>query len=310
MGTASMPEVAESRFHVLGRACHLVVGAGEQDAADLLEDARKELQRIESLFSPVVESSLIYQLNHSTPGTMVALTPEARSLIDYILALRRRTGHVFDPTIGPVLRLWSSSNGQPTEVQLEDALARMGWEQFTIEGDSIGRTVKQVNLNLNVVICPYAVDSVRRLLRKAGVTSALIDLDKDIATIGKQPDGANWLVGIRHPRGQRTGIQRLKLNDRSYSLRGNFERRIMLGEEAWSRAFSPVDGFPVPGPLSVSVIADTCLEACAAATVARYRTQQAAFDWLDEIGADWFSIGRDLHCRGPIAERNNLLTAP
>ena len=193
---------------------------------------------------------------------------------------------------------------------MEGALARTGWEHLTVEADSIGRSAKQINLNLNEIICPYAVDSVRRRLRKAGVTCALIDLDKDIATIGKQPDGANWLVGVRHPRGQRTGIQRLKLNDQSYSLRGNFERRIMLGKEAWGRAFSPVDGFPVPGPLSVSVIADTCLEACAAATVARYRTEQAAFDWLDEIGADWFSIGRDLHCRGPIAERNNLLTAP
>ncbi len=41
-----------------------------------------------------------------------------------------------------------------------------------------------------------------------------------LAAIGRQFDGANWLIGVRHPHGSRTAITRLKLNGKGFSSAG------------------------------------------------------------------------------------------
>jgi thiamine biosynthesis lipoprotein len=133
------------------------------------------------------------------------------------------------------------------------------------------------------------------------VTNALIEMDKDVASIGRQTDGANWLVGIRYPKGPGTAITRLKLNDRGFALRGSFERRVKMAGEQFGRALSPVDAQPLPGLLSVAVIAENCLTACSAANIARFKTEQAALRWLEKLGLPWMAIDRQLNCHGPLA---------
>ena len=128
-------------------------------------------------------------------------------------------------------------------------------------------------------------------------------MDQDIATIGKQPDGANWLVGMRFPRGSRAAIARLKLNHKGYAMRGDFERAITLDGERFGRALSPVDGQPIPGLLSVAVIADNCLTACSAASVARLKTETNGLNWLENIGLPWMAVDRKLNCHGPLSPK-------
>jgi thiamine biosynthesis lipoprotein len=129
----------------------------------------------------------------------------------------------------------------------------------------------------------------------------MIEMDRDVVTIGRQPDGANWLVGVRHPQASRTAITRLKVNGQGFAMRGDFERRIKLDGENFGRGLSPVDGQPVPGPLSVIVVADSCLTACSAASIARLKTEQAAINWLEGLNLPWMAIDRELACHGPLA---------
>jgi thiamine biosynthesis lipoprotein len=158
-------------------------------------------------------------------------------------------------------------------------------------------------VDLNSCIRPYAVDSARKILLKSGATNALIDFDKDVATIGKQSDGANWLVGMRYPDGSRTAIERFKVNNRGYTVRGNYEKSLKINGERFSRILSPVDGHPIPGLLGVAVIADTCLTACSAASIARLKTEANALKWLDKLGLPWLAIDRALTCHGPLVRK-------
>ena len=139
---------------------------------------------------------------------------------------------------------------------------------------------------------------------KSGAGNALIEMDKDIATIGKQPDGANWLVGVRLPKGTRAAITRLKLNHKGFAMRGDFERAAEQNGERFGRALSPVDGLPIPGLLSVAVVADNCLTACSAASVARLKTESAGLHWLENIGFPWMAVDRQLNCHGPLSPKS------
>lgn len=276
-----------------------MVIAGENTLAD---QAISELQRLESKFCFYKHGSVINTINQNAgTGVFTPLDAESRSLFDYASALWDQSHHIFDPTTRPLLSCYNDAGKLlASNKQLQDMLRLVGWSSLEIcpEGARLPRRGMQVDLNS--CIRPYAVDCVRKLLLREGVSHALIEMDRDVATIGKQVDGANWLVGLRHPLGSRAAIARIKLNAKGYAMRGDYERRITMGEEYFGRGLSPVDGQPIPGLLSVVVVADNCLAACGAATVARLKTEQAAFNWLNKLGLPWLAIDRELNCHGPL----------
>ena len=61
-------------------------------------------------------------------------------------------------------------------------------------------------------------------------------------------------------------------------MRGNFEQREHRRRKFRSSP-EPVDAQPIPGLLSVAVIAANCLTACSAASIARLKTELASAGW-------------------------------
>lgn len=296
-------DTRETRLHAFGRACHLIVDNHDGSGDDLLAAAVAELQRIETRFCARKAGSLIDEINQAAgTGIYTELDEEAQSLLRFVDALWTQSKHVFDPTTR-ILQDCYGSNGRlrATKDQLRGMLKLVGWGRLEITDDGARLAQKGMLIDLNACISPYAVDSVRKTLLRHGAEHALVELDRDVATIGTQVDGANWLVGSRFPRGSRTAIARLKLNDKGYAIRGDYERALTIDGERYGRALSPIDGQPIPGLLSVAVIADNCLTACSAASVARLKTEPAALKWLDSLGLPWLAVDRELNCHGPLA---------
>jgi thiamine biosynthesis lipoprotein len=295
----------EKRIHVFGSTCRLLLAGSAVDGSEMLELAMAELGRLEAKFASYCPGSIIERINQASgTGAFTPLDAESRSLLTYITALWDQSSHLFDPTTS-VLRDCYNTKGKlrATDQQLQGMLKLVGWSELDVAPDGARLPVKGMTINLDNCVRPYALDSVRKLLLKEGVTHALIEMDQDAASIGKQSDGANWLVGLRQPSGPRTAIARIKLNNRGFALRGNFEHRINIGGEYFGRALSPVDAQPLPGLLSVAVIAENCLTACSAASIARLKTEQAGLLWLEKLGLPWMAIDRKMACHGPLARR-------
>lgn len=293
----------EKRLHAFGSSCHLLIGQNSPGGAASLEVAEAELARLEAKFASFCPESIIDSINHAAgTGAFTPLDAEARSLFSYVTALWDQSSHLFDPTTRVLLDCYSPEGKlRATTEQLQGMLKLVGWSNLELTSEGARLPVKGMALNLDDCIRPYAVDSVRKILLRRGVTHGLIEMDRDAASIGRQEDGANWLVGVRHPRGLRTAIARLKVNDRGFAMRGDFERRVRIAGENFGRALSPVDAQPLPGLLSVVVIAENCLTACSAASIARLKTEPAGLRWLEKLGYPWMAIDRELHCHGPLA---------
>ena len=295
----------EKWLHVFGSPCHLVMGGRSTNGQELEQLAQAELSRLEAKFGSHYPESVVSAINLAAgTGAYTELDAEGRSLFGYVSALWEQSNRLFDPSTR-VLRECYNAAGQlrATEKQLQGMLKLVGWSALEIGERGVRLPTRGMVINLDNCVRPYAVDSVLKLLRREGVEHALIEMDREAASIGKQPDGANWLVGFRHPKGPRTAIARLKLNNKGFAMRGNFEHRIQLGAENFGRALSPVDGQPLPGLLSVAVVADNCLTACSAASIARLKTEQAGIAWLDKLGLPWLAIDRELNCIGPLSPR-------
>ena len=298
-----MVEKSENRLHAFGSSCHLVVNNGIDRGREMLALAEVELRRLEKKFSSYEPQSIISRINQEAgTGAITPLDEESRSLFNYVSVLWQESKHLFDPTTRLLLDCYDSQGRLlASEDQLRGILKLIGWRHLEVSSQGAQLREKGMLIDLNSCIRPYAIDSVRKILVKNGTSNALIEMDQDIATIGKQPDGANWLVGVRFPRGSRAAITRLKLNHKGYAMRGDFEKAVLQNGERFGRALSPVDGQPIPGLLSVAIVADNCLTACSAASVARLKTEPAGLKWLEQLGFPWMAIDRQLNCHGPLS---------
>ncbi|GAB5452760.1 MAG: FAD:protein FMN transferase [Halioglobus sp.] len=297
-------DVSKDRIQAFGRACQLVVDDTAARGEELLQLCRAELARLEAKFSAYQPESITSRLNQAAgTGAFVPLDAEAQSLFTYIDVLWSESKHMFDPTTR-ILRNCYGPDGQlrASREQLHGMVSLVGLRYLEINESGAHLSRKGMLIDLNSCVRPYAVDSLKKLLIRNGAKHALIEMDQDIATIGKQPGGANWLIGVRLPQGSRAAISRFKLNDHGFAMRGDFEQATAVKGERFGRALSPVDGQPIPGLLSVLVTAENCLTACSAASIARMKTESAGLSWLDSIGLPWLAVDRSLHCHGPLAQ--------
>ncbi|MEM8659881.1 MAG: FAD:protein FMN transferase [Pseudomonadota bacterium] len=293
----------EKRLHVFGSPCRLVISAGTHKPSELLELSELELKRLESKFGSFFPGSVVSNINQAAgTGAFTPLDAESRSLLTFVSALWAQSNHLFDPTTW-ILRDCYSAEGRlrATAEQVKGMLKLVGWSALEITPEGARLPKKGMVINLDSCVRPYVIDTLRKQLIKEEVGHALIEMDSDAVSIGKQYDGANWMVGMRHPRGPRTAIARFKLNDQGFALRGDFEKRVKLAGENFGQALSPVDAQPLPGLLGVAVVAQTSLEACGAATIARLKTEEAGLSWLAKLGLPWMAIDRSLRCHGPLS---------
>ena len=297
---------SEVKLRIFGKPCHIIVEDQDGQGEQLLSICQEELNRLESRYSSYLPDSITSQINQGAgTGAFVPLDKEARSLFEYIDALWGESKHQFDPTTRVLRDCYDNNRGLlASRDQLQGMLKLVGWRHIEINEDGAHMSKKGMLVDLNSCVRPYALDSVRKILLSHSVTSAFIELDRDVVTIGKQPDGANWMVGVRVPEGPRAAIYRLKLNHKGFAIRGNFEQTLVEDGEHFGSALSPVDGLAIPGLLSVAVIGENCLTACSAASVARLRTEASGIKWLEKLGLPWIAIDRQLNCHGPLAQKN------
>ncbi len=295
--------ISEIRLHAFGRPCHLVVDNSDARGEELLALCQRELQRLEHKFSSYDFESITSRLNRDAgTGGTVPLDAESRSLFAYISVLWEESKHLFDPTTRVLQDCYDGSGSlTATPEQLHQILTLVGWRNVVLDEKGARLARKGMLIDLNSCVRPYALDSLRKLLIKSGVSHAYIEMGQDAATIGKQPSGANWLTGVRVPQGSRAAIVRLKVNHQGFAVRGDFEQALTQLGERFGRALSPVDGQPIPGLLSVTVVAENCLTACSAASIARLKTEVTGLKWLEKLGLPWMAIDRQLICHGPLA---------
>ncbi|MFV8818330.1 FAD:protein FMN transferase [Haliea sp. E17] len=291
------------RINSFGKSCLISIHASDADARELAALSKRELRRLESRFSSFHPESLISQINRSAGNpTHIELDSEARSLFEYATTLWSESRQVYDPTIGIVSSCYSEDGAlRATPPQVSKLLALVGWSKLQVNESGAYLSQAGMQIDLDNCVRVHALDSIRKLLARNGVQHACIEFDRDAVTIGKQPDGSNWLLGVRHPYHGRTAIARIKLNNKGFSQQGIFDQGYQYNGEYYGRALSPVDGYPIPGLLSVTCVGDTCLDAYSAAMLARLRTEESGLGWLQKLGLPWMAIDRHLGLHGPLA---------
>jgi thiamine biosynthesis lipoprotein len=272
---------SQSVLFAMDTVMELTVYGGEE----ALTAAEARIRQLEGALSVTDENSEIYALNQTGAGVLSA---DAAALLREALTLCGQTGGALDVSIYPVVRAWGFTTGEyqvPDQQTLQELLTHVDYTQVTLDGDS-GRVSLPAGMEIDLgsIAKGYTGDQVIALLRREGVSSALLNLGGNIQTLGSKPDGSPWRIGVQDPQGEGyVGV--LELEDQAAITSGGYERYFEQDGQTYWHIIDPATGAPArSGLLSVTVVGDSGMVCDGLSTALFVMGLDAAVQYWRETG--------------------------
>jgi FAD:protein FMN transferase len=169
------------------------------------EEALAEVNRLENQLSLYRPGSEIAQVNARAARESVRVSAELFALLQHAQRLHVETEGAFDITIAPLVRCWGFMGGsgkmpRPDELTAARQLVGMGQVHLDPANRSVRFARDGVMLDLGAIGKGHAVECAARLLREAGVTSALLHGGTStVCALGRPPEAEAWAVAIEAP---------------------------------------------------------------------------------------------------------------
>lgn len=259
----------EYRQQHMGVEARVVLyAASEESATAAARAAFARIAVLDSLLSDYRVDSELSRLSYRAGGAPVPVGPELFLLLARAQEMARITDGAFDVTVGPLVQLWRGARRSgvlPTEAERREALARTGWRN--LELDSASRTARLLRegmrLDLGGIAKGYAADEALRVLRAAGVESALVELGGDIVVGAPPPGTRGWRIAVVDPD---PAMPVGPLANAAISTSGDAEQFVVVGGERYSHIVDPRTGLGLRDRLAATVVAADGITADALST--------------------------------------------
>ncbi len=192
-------------------------------------------------------------------GKKEKITPDLETIIVDATRLSDRSKGLFNPAIGNLIKLWGFQNDEfkPVKPDPEEirklVQAHPVMDDITIENGTAYSKNPAVRLDFGGFAKGYALDVAAKMLHKAGVEDALINIGGNIMALGRHGDRP-WRVGIQNPRGP-GAIAELDLKDgEAIGTSGDYQRYFILDGKRYCHIIDPRTGYPAQGVEAVTVL--------------------------------------------------------
>lgn len=290
-------------FRAMGSPCEVQLYAPDRaDAERIARLAIGDVARLESRYSRYRDDSLLADINRvAATGGEVTVDDETAGLMDYAETCFVQSGGLFDITAGVLRSAWPMDRCElPDSRQIQSLLARVGWQRLSWQRPRLRFPVPGLELDLGGIVKEYAADRAAALCRAAGAHHGFVNLGGDVCLVGPRLDGRPWQVAITHPRRPGEALVTLALDRGAVATSGDYERCIMVDGRRYGHVLNARTGWPVEHLASVSVVAELCVMAGSASTIAMLREQEGP-RWLEGLGLPHFWVGVDGARGGPLA---------
>ena len=105
----------------------------------------------------------------------------------------------------------------------------------------------------------------------------------DLTTLGVQPNGKPWTIGIASPDQQQQLFSYLEISDAAIATSGNYEKFVILDGRKYSHTIDPKTGLPVKGIKSVTIISPNAEIADAMATPVMVMGIRVGLDMINQM---------------------------
>lgn len=230
-----------------------VQDSDKEKASEAIAKAFDEIKRIDDLFSSYNNESPVWKINHSKYD-LTKIPNELFGLIKFSDSLWKISNGAFDVSLGNLIELWnlkSEHPALPSREKLNENLAASGWKNVRLKNDNSIFLANKTKLDFSAAAKGYAVDRAIDIIRRSGVSAALVNAGGEVKGYGK-----DWIVGIQHPRNKNEIISRIKINEMSVATSGDYEQYFEYEGKRYHHILNPKTGMPAEGCQSVTIICE------------------------------------------------------
>ena len=278
--------ILEKSFPAMGTVHTITIfdAEGPEEASD----ARAYLLDLHGAWSCFQGDSLISRINQAAGRQPVAVDEDTFEVLRQAKRYGRFTEGAFDVTVGPLADLWRRAMEErqlPGDKAVWQALALVNFANVTLDEEAHTVLLEKAGqrIDLGGIAKGYAVDELRKRLRRHGVHRALLDLGGTVAALG-----CGLPVGIRDPfRLHGAPMGTLMLEDRIAVTSGVYERFAYMDGYRYHHVVDPRTGYPSKsGLVSVTLVGENGGALDAFATAALILGMEKSAPMLAEQGMD------------------------
>ena len=278
--------ILEKSFPAMGTVHTVTIFDAEGPEA--ASDARAYLLDLHRAWSCFQGDSLISRINQAAGRQPVAVDEDTFEVLRQAKRYGRITEGAFDVTVGPLADLWRRAMEErqlPGDEAVWQALALVNFANVTLDEEAHTVLLEKAGqrIDLGGIAKGYAVDELRKRLRRHGVRRALLDLGGTVAALG-----CGLPVGIRDPfRLHGAPMGTLMLEDRIAVTSGVYERFAYMDGYRYHHVVDPRTGYPSKsGLVSVTLVGENGGALDAFATAALILGMEKSAPMLAEQGMD------------------------
>jgi thiamine biosynthesis lipoprotein len=237
------------------------------EAKQLMRRVMVEMERINQLMSPYKDHSELSRINQLAAKQPVAISAELYRLIEKANYYSEVSAGAFDITFASLGHRFNyREHRKPDEQSRIEATSLIDYRQLKLnqQASTIAFGKPGMRIDLGGIAKGYAVDNAIELLRRAGVTHAIVTAGGDSRLLGDHR-GRPWMLGIKHPRGSESIIT-LPLDDSAISTSGDYERYFEEDGRRFHHIIDPAKGESASGVLSATILAKHSVDADALST--------------------------------------------
>ena len=265
-------EAVAAQEYLLGTDIVLnIEGKNAQKTCDEIFARVREIEKKMTVHTST--DSEIIKINSNAGLNKIKVSADTYYVLKKAIDYGKITGGAFDPTIGPLVKLWDIGSGHekvPLVADIDKNIRLVDYRQImlTKEDSSAYLTGQGQSIDLGGIAKGYAGDEAKKILMNNGLKSGILNLGGNVIALGEKKDGSMWRVGIQKPlapRGTFMGI--VLVEDKAVVTSGGYERFFIENGRRYHHIINPRTGFPCDsGLINVTIISNKGIDADALST--------------------------------------------
>lgn len=235
---------------------YMTVTAWGKQSEEAVEACLEEIVRLDALLSTENADSEVFRINQTGGGVLSA---DTESLWKTSQEIYEQSQGTFDVTIYPVMKAWGFAGGEfqvPSRKDLKKLLKSVNMEAVVWKEEEKQILLpSEVEIDFGGIAKGYTGTKLVELLKQYEIESAMLNLGGNVQLFGKKPEGADFKIAIKDPKGVQEYIGVLSVNDVAVVTSGGYERYFEKEGIRYHHIIDPSTGYPAENGLaSVTIV--------------------------------------------------------
>jgi thiamine biosynthesis lipoprotein len=229
-----------------------------------------EAEAINEVASDYIADSELLQLSKKPTHQPIVVSMRLFCLLEQARHMAVLTEGAFDPTLGPLTKIWRESRRRqkmPAAEMIQQARESSGYRLLALDASKRTITLKAsgMRLDLGGIAKGQAADAMLAIFFQHQLRRTSITAGGDVR-MGEPPPGQKgWTIGVR---ALENNLEKttLILSDCAVSTSGDLQQAVKIDGVRYAHIIDPQTGLGLSRPVAATVIAPTAAQSDALAT--------------------------------------------